>query len=77
MSESAFNFRDLPIDERLQLVEDIWDSIAAEANARPQSLPLSEAQRAELLRRRADLEANPDDGIPWETVHDELTRRGA
>lgn len=77
MSESAFNYRDLPIDERLQLVGDIWDSIAAEANARPQSLPLSEAQRVELLRRRADLEAHPDDGFPWGIVHDELTRRGA
>jgi putative addiction module component (TIGR02574 family) len=76
MSESAFNYRDLPIDERLQLVEDIWDSIAAEANARPDRLPLSDARRTELLRRRADLAANPDDAIPWETVRDELTRRG-
>ena len=57
MGQPAFNYRDLPIDQRLQLVEDIWDSIAEEANARPGSLPLSDAQRAELDRRLADADA--------------------
>ena len=38
---------DLPIEERLRLVEALWDSIAADA----QALPLTEAQRAELDSR--------------------------
>jgi putative addiction module component (TIGR02574 family) len=76
MNEPAFNFRKLPIPERLRLVEDIWDSIAEEANARPDALPLSDAQRAELARRRADADAHPEDNIPWEQVRDELFRRG-
>ncbi len=38
------NLRALPIDERIQLVEDIWDSIAADQTA----LPMTDEQRAEL-----------------------------
>ena len=77
MAQPAFNYRDLPIDERLQLVEDIWDSIAQDANTRPDRLPLSDAQRTELRRRIADADANPDDGVPWEVLREELFRRGA
>ena len=76
MSDPAFDYRGLPIPERLQLVEDIWDSIAQEANARPDVLPLSEAQRDELARRMTDADAHPDDRISWEQVREELSRRG-
>ena len=40
----------LSVSERIQLVEDIWDSIAAEA---PNTVELSQAQMAELHRRVA------------------------
>ena len=76
MTEPAFDYRHLSIDERLQLVEDIWDSIAEEANVRADALPLSAAQVAELQRRIADADAHPDDGIPWEQVRAELMQRG-
>jgi putative addiction module component (TIGR02574 family) len=76
MGQPAFNYRQLPISERLQLVEDIWDSIAQEAKVRAEALPLTEAQRAELERRMADADAHPEDGVPWETVRDELLKRG-
>ncbi len=76
MGDPAFNYHDLPIPERVKLVEDIWDSIADEANARPDSLPISPAQRAELERRAVDADAHPDEAIPWEQVRDELFRRG-
>jgi len=39
--------QDLPIDERIKLVEDLWDSIAADQKA----LPLTLEQKAELNRR--------------------------
>ena len=42
MGEPAFDFRQLTVAERLQLVEDIWDSIAQDAPAT--QLPLSEVQ---------------------------------
>ena len=76
MGQPAFNYRELPIPQRLQLVEEIWDSIAQEANGRPEALPLTETQRAELDRRIADADAHPEESVPWEAVRDELFKRG-
>jgi putative addiction module component (TIGR02574 family) len=52
----------LSVDERIQLAQDIWDSIAAV----PEAISLTDAQRAELDRRLATYEENPDEGIPWD-----------
>jgi putative addiction module component (TIGR02574 family) len=76
MSEPAFDYRHLSLAERLQLVEDIWDSIAEEARAHPEALPLSEAERAELRRRREAHERDPDAAVSWEAVRAELFGRG-
>ena len=65
------DFQSLSVKERLRIIEAIWDSIAAE----PGQPELTEAQRAELERRWADDEANPDDVIPWETVLAEARAR--
>ena len=72
MAKRSADYRDLPIPERLQLVEDIWDSIAHDAKA----LPLTPEQRAELHRRWAEHERDPASAIPWEQVRDELYGRG-
>ena len=61
----------LSIDERIALVEAIWDSIDAET----ENLPLTDAQRQELERRLAYNLANPDDVVPWEVVHAEAMAR--
>lgn len=58
----------LSVAERIQLVEDIWDSIAAH----PESLPVTEAHKRELDRRLADYQANPKEGKTWEQVRDSL-----
>ena len=50
------NLRTLPIGERIRLVEDIWDSIAADQA----TLSMTDEQRAELDRR---LDAYESDGI--------------
>jgi len=50
----------------MQLAEDLWDSLPHEAQA------LTEAQQAELTRRLALHEANPDRGRPWREVMDAL-----
>ena len=63
----------LTIPERVQLVEDIWDSIA-EA---PETLELTPAQRAELDRRLEEHRQSPGTAIPWEQVRAELFKRGA
>jgi putative addiction module component (TIGR02574 family) len=54
----------LCVEERLQLVEEIWNSIAATQAA----VPLTQAPTEKLNRRMADLEANPEVGSPWEEV---------
>jgi len=65
----ALTMKDLGIDkmsieDRLALVQEIWDSIATS----PEDVPLSEAQRSELERRRAAHAADPNNVIPWEEV---------
>lgn len=64
----------LSTDERLQLVEDLWDSIAADAAADPQRLPISEAQQLELRRRSAAYRENPAAARPLEDVLEEIER---
>jgi putative addiction module component (TIGR02574 family) len=61
----------LSLAERLALVQDLWDSIAAEI----EQAPLSEAQRQEVDRRLAAHEANPQAAIPWEQVEAEALAR--
>ena len=54
----------MSIEDRLRLVQEIWDSITPT----PEQVPLSEAQRSELERRLAAHEADPSNVIPWEEV---------
>jgi putative addiction module component (TIGR02574 family) len=74
MSKPAFDYRALSIAQRLQLVGDVWDSIAAE-QPDAAALPLTGAERTELDRRLAAHTANPDSAVPWAEVHAALTRR--
>ena len=50
--------------ERIQLVEDIWDTIAAE----PEAVALTEAQKQELDWRLDDNHADPQAGSSWQEV---------
>jgi len=68
-SVATAEYMKLSVSERIQLVEDIWDSIAAEA---PETVDLSEAQKAELHRRLAAHRADPSSAIPWEQVRSKL-----
>ena len=61
---SSLGLDHLSVTERIQLAQELWDSIAPSA----EQLPLTEAQRQELDRRLAVLQANPDNVIPWEEV---------
>ncbi len=51
----------LSVSEHIQLVVDIWDSIAAKA---PDAVELSQAQKAELHRRVAAHRADPATSLP-------------
>ncbi len=61
MNQSLQDLRRLRIPQRIQLVEDLWDSIAEEASP----IHLSKEQIAELDRRLDALEAQPESGTPW------------
>ena len=58
----------LNISERIQLVQDIWDSIARI----PQSLELSEAQKLELNKRILSYREDSSDSISWEDLKSEI-----
>jgi putative addiction module component (TIGR02574 family) len=62
----------LPLAERLQLVEDLWDSIAAEREREP--VPPEVVK--ELRERKARYDANPTSGIGWEEAKRRLRDEG-
>lgn len=63
---------ELPVSERLQLVEDLWDSIAEV----PEAIELSEEQRAELDRRLEAYHDDPESGSPWNEVKERILKHG-
>lgn len=69
MSIDLAELRKLSVAERIQLAEDLWDSIAVDAAQAP---GLTEAQRLELRRRLREHEADPSSAVPWEQVRAEL-----
>jgi putative addiction module component (TIGR02574 family) len=69
-SSSIAEYVKLSVPERIQLVEDIWDSVAEI----PEALSLTEAQQAELDRRLDAYRRNPAGGLPWEYVKEAIRR---
>lgn len=72
MAEPAFDYRKLSVAERLQLVEDIWDSIAQDTAA--VSVPPEVLDEA--ARRLEEHRREPESAIPWEDVRTDLYKRG-
>jgi putative addiction module component (TIGR02574 family) len=68
---SSLGIDRLSRDERLELVQQIWDTIAVE---QPPIL-LSPTQREELQRRLEEDRANPNDTVPWEQVQADALAR--
>jgi len=60
----AFGIHQLSVRDRLELIEQIWDSLPEQVA--PQDVP--EWHLAELARRRANAEAQPGVGRPWREV---------
>ncbi len=69
MGTTRIDISRLSPSERLQLVEDLWDSLT------PADIPLTPAQVKELDRREALHRAEPKRGRPWREVLDEIERR--
>ena len=72
MNTQVAEIFELSVAERIQIVEDIWDSIS---NA-PEELVLSEAEKLELDKRLESYRQNPHEGIEWETLKKNLSQTG-
>lgn len=58
----------LPVQERIHLVELIWESVAAF----PQAVEVSPELKSDLAARLVDFERNPEAGYAWEQVKEKL-----
>ena len=66
----ATRLQDLPVEARLKLVEDLWDSIAAN----PNQVPVTEAQKRELDKRLDKFELDGELGDPADIVLEKIIR---
>ena len=71
MNRRAVDIAALTPEERLTLLEQLWDSLTAT----PEAIPLTKAQRDELDRRLDDLEVDGPVGIPWDDVFSRIRNR--
>lgn len=71
MNKPQVDFSDLTVAERIQLAEDLWDSVSDA----PELLELTDAQRSELDRRLAAAEADSDAVVSWSELRQELLKR--
>ena len=70
MTTPILDFSHLTPEERIELAEQLWDSLE------PQEVGPTTEQVAELRRRRGALEADGDPGEPADRVLDEIAERG-
>jgi putative addiction module component (TIGR02574 family) len=59
---------ELALSEKLQLLEDLWDSISFD----PDQVPLLEWQKEELARRKTAYLKNPNAGSTWEAAKERI-----
>jgi putative addiction module component (TIGR02574 family) len=64
MNSNITSVFDLSPSEKLQLVEDLWDDLAAT----PDAVPVYDWQKEELDRRKANLQKHPASGLTWEEI---------
>ena len=62
---------DLSPSEKLQLVEDLWDDLAAT----PEAVPVHDWQKEDLGRRKANLKRNPASGLRWQEIKQRVRSR--
>lgn len=65
MGQPRPDFLKLSVAERIQLAEDIWDSIAAES---PDSMVLTSDQRQAVQARLEEHDRDPTSAVPWDQV---------
>ncbi|MBE9049801.1 addiction module protein [Nostocales cyanobacterium LEGE 11386] len=68
MNKEFTQIFELTLSEKLQLVEDLWDSIASV----PEQISVLDWQKEELAKRKAAYLQNPDSGSSWEEVKERI-----
>lgn len=68
MAKRVPDLSSLSVEEKLRLIENLWDSVADD----PKTLPPTDAQAEELDRRLDAYRQDGDPGRPWREVLDEL-----
>ena len=63
-TKNDFSVFDLSPSEKLQIVEDLWDDLAAT----PEAVPVHEWQKEKLAARKAALSQNPASGLSWNEI---------
>jgi putative addiction module component (TIGR02574 family) len=71
MSTVRKEIQSLSVTDRLQLLEEIWDSLVET----PDAVPVTHAQRKELERRRRAHARNPSAAKSWAQIRARLRRR--
>ncbi len=71
MARPAVDINRLTRDEKLELIDELWESLSQD----PDALPLTDGQREELDRRLDELEAEGAVGISWDEVVSRIRSR--
>jgi putative addiction module component (TIGR02574 family) len=71
MSAFPKDLLNLSVDDRLQLLDELWESIRRE----PDSLPLTDEQKSELDRRLEEHQRDPEAAEPWPAVMEKIRDR--
>ncbi len=70
MSTPVAEILEMSVADRLQIVGDIWDSIAADSK----NLVITDELRRELDQRLEAYKKDPDTGVSWDELEDRLAR---
>lgn len=71
MSRPAIEIDNLNVEERLELIESLWESLVVD----PSNIPVTDAQKQMLDERLDEIDAGDDAGIPWEDVKARIKKR--
>ena len=71
MSRSAIKIDSLNVEERLELIESLWESLIVD----PSNVPITNAQKQMLDERLDEIDAGDDAGAPWKEVRARILNR--
>jgi putative addiction module component (TIGR02574 family) len=68
---TATDTLELSIPERIQLVEDMWDTIAVKAS----SIELTDEEKSIIDERLEKYHQSPESGSPWEDAYKRIVNK--